>query len=238
MPFFAFGTSSLPLWPSCARPRTSLFRYDPFRDGYGVVEMRSSETIVVFAPHAGARVACLCDRAGNNAAATIGMLRDAVDPEATPSARDYIAAFTHPIPAGTFNRPYTCTLARATRSAEASCSYAAPDVPNGGAIFSRTLRAGDGAIDVFERMTPHDPASTARLKSISAFAFESGDSLVQRGSCFGVYKEVRAHLEGGRICWDPSELGSFDVERTRGAAILTLHFKGDDAHLRLRALSP
>ncbi len=242
VPFFPFGSGRWPLQSECDARPSNLFRFDPLSDGYGAVELSdrsaaakgSALGALIFVPHAGARVACLCDRDGTNFAATIGMLRDAVDPQAVPSARDYIAAFTHPIPAGTFNRPYFCALAHVDEdTAESTCSYEAPDIPLGGADFERTLNINSeyGEVDVSERMTPRDPNSPSHLKSISGFAVVAGDVVQQGTSCFGVYKPGIREL--ARLCWRPDDLATYDVQRTRGAAILTLHFKRNDVEMRL-----
>ena len=99
----------------------------PFRDPDGTT-IANAHLRVVFAPFAGARVAELDDGLWN-AATSIGLLRDATDPQPPPSARDYIAAYTHPIAAGTFNRAYDCTRTDVFTSERVACSYDAPDVP-------------------------------------------------------------------------------------------------------------
>lgn len=156
-----------------------------------------------------------------NAATSIGMLRDAVDPEPPPSARDYIAAYTHPIPAGTFNRGYECGQTAASNTSAQRCLYDAPDIPDGGALFERTIQNGaSGDIVVSEKFTPHDATSTARLKSISGFAFAEGDSIVEPAGANGI-----GILHGKRFAtlrWLPGDVATVDVRQTRGAAIVTL----------------
>lgn len=242
----AFGGGLWPFGPHVA-VRPGVWRYDPFQDGFREVAFVSSvthdgtRTVAMLAPNAGARIDDLAPQMAkasfiiaHNFASTIGLLRDAVDPEPTPSARDYIAAFTHPIPAGTFNRHYVCALAHADeKTAEATCSYDAPDVPAGGAELTRTLAMNTqtGELDVAETMTPRDRASRAHLKSISGFAYHSGDIALTGPSCFGVYDPSSRAL--GRICWNPAELASYEVRKTRGAAILTLHFRVNRVAMRL-----
>ena len=156
-----------------------------------------------------------------NIATSIGLLRDAVDPEPTPSSRDYISAYTHPMPAGTFNRLYDCGHAVLSANTPVHCIYDAPDIPSGGALFERTIRNGaSGDIVVTERFEPHDAASTARLKSISGFAFSDGDAVVNPAGGNGV-----GILHLGRLAmlrWLPGDVASVDVRQTRGAAIVTL----------------
>jgi hypothetical protein len=190
--------------------------------GAGASTPRSSLKIAYDAA-AGVRIRELSAGTGShdNVATSIGLLRDAVDPEPTPSARDYIAAYTHPLPAGTFNRPYDCGSAVLSATLSVHCIYDAPDIPDGGALFERTIRDGaNGDIVVTERFTPHDAASTARLKSISGFAFNEGDTVIdpQGGDGVGI-------LHGNRLAtlrWLPGDVASFDVRQTRGAAIVTL----------------
>ena len=67
------------------------------------------------------------------------------------SSRDYIAAYTHPLPAGTFNRGYACTNAARFLLQRITCSYDAPDLPEGGARFTRTLTLGDDSNRVDRR---------------------------------------------------------------------------------------
>lgn len=243
---FEFGGVAWPL-PECDNQQANILEGDPFQDGSGVIRLGATNAgsalgpLLLLAPDAGARAAVLqrrIDFTTENFASTIGLFRDAVDPEPTPSARDYIAAFTHPIPAGTFNRPYRCTnLHAGPPTASVTCSYDAPDLPEGGARFERTISLSSSSNEyiVDERMTPHDPHSTAHLKSISGFAIGKGNFVEQGVSCFGVYDSLAKGL--ARLCWRPDDLASYDVRQTRGAAILTLHFKRNDVEMRLGVLS-
>jgi amino acid transporter len=256
---FDFGPGSWPI--AKAGPGVAVFHDDPFQDGYGLIVLQNSRVRLAFAPHAGARAALLqgfqlapTGETGSaelpNAAATIGLLRDAVDPRSTPSPRDYIAIFTHPIPAGTFNRSYACSI---DKGSAVACSYTAPDLPDGGAEFSRVLSISpDGnEIRIEERMVPTQPRSAARLVSISGFSVDRGAVLtaLPGASCFGIYHPgiqgfftvtgpSGRHFEKfagwvARLCWRPEDLASYDVRQTRGAAILTLHFKRNHVEMRL-----
>lgn len=244
---FTFGNSEFTAGAVAPTSVEALYA-DVFHDGTKAVEMNNQQMALVLAPDAGARVGALLKSqhhsndsanvalasvAGNNAA-TIGLFRDAVDPEPTPSSRDYIAAATHPIPAGTFNRPYRCSIVQPGRPrAIVSCSYDAPDLPNGGARFERTLSLGDDdrELTVDERMILRDRSSGAHLKSISGFAFYQGD-IVERGpSCAGVFEPNEGRL--WRLCWRPDDLAFYETRTTRGALIVTLHFRRNDVEMRL-----
>jgi hypothetical protein len=202
----------------------------------GTATLANAAIAATFYPAAGARIRTLTGAgSGDDAATSIGLLRDAVDPQPSPSARDYIAAYTHPIDAGTFNRPYACAALPASGTGTSSyrCSYDAPDLPAGGGHFERTLSlaAGSSEIVVDERLIPTDASSGARLVSISGFAYQDGDDLVVspgRGF-FSV-----AH--GGRVAWlrwRPADVAQAIVRRSRGAAIVELRGTGRELHLGL-----
>ncbi len=203
----------------------------PFGDPDGTL-ISNAHLRVVFAPFAGARIAEL----GNgqvNAATGIGVLRDAVDPEPPASSRDYIATYTHPIAAGTFNRPYVCSRNDAFTTARVSCSYDAPDLPPGGALFTRTLTLAGGSDElvVDEQFAPHDARSTARLESISGFSFVTGDAVLRAsgGDALGI-------LHGRQLTslrWRHGDVARLDLRTTRGAELVTLIFARRSVEMRL-----
>jgi hypothetical protein len=187
---------------------------------------------LVFAPFAGARVAELSDGDGN-AATSIGLLRDATDPQPPASSRDYIAAYTHPLPAGTFNRPYACTRSDALTVQRITCSYDAPDLPQGGGAFTRTLSLSGSSSEVIvaEQFQPRDVHSNARLESISGFSFASGDALLQ-----GADRNGLGVLHGRRLTtlrWRAGDVARVDLRTTRGAELVTLIFARRSVELRL-----
>jgi amino acid transporter len=203
----------------------------PFGDPEGTA-IANSHLRVVFAPFAGARIAELGERR-SNAATSIGLLRDATDPQPPVSPRDYIGAYTHPLPAGTFNRMYSCTNQDTTTTTRVSCSYDAPDLPRGGGTFTRTMSliGGSGELVVDEQMHPHDAQSTARLESISGFAFGAHDQLLKStaGEAIGV-------LHGTRLVtlkWRHGDVARTELRQTRGAELVTLIFSRRSAELRL-----
>jgi amino acid transporter len=203
----------------------------PFRDPGGM-SLANAHLRVVFAPFAGARIAELGD--GNrNAATGIGLLRDATDPQPPVSSRDYIGSYTHPIAAGTFNRAYVCNRIDVLTTAHVTCSYDAPDLPSGGALFTRslTLTAGSSELIVGEQLAPHDPRSTACLESISGFALRSGDVALTATD-----RDAIGILHGRSLAmlrWRSSDVTRFEVRRTRGAELVTLVFARRLVELRL-----
>jgi hypothetical protein len=207
----------------------------PFQDPEGT-SIANGRLHVVFAPFAGARIAELSDGQANSAT-SIGLLRDATDPEPPASSRDYIAAYTHPLAAGTFNRPYACSRNDAWTTVRITCSYDAPDLPDGGALFTRTLTLGGGdELTVDEEFTPHVPRSTARLESISGFAFVSGDALLNasNGDALGILHG--RHLTTLR--WRRADVARVNLRTTRGAELVTLIFaaRSVEMHLRVSAV--
>lgn len=202
----------------------------PFRDPDGTT-LANDHLRVVFAPFAGARIAELDDGHGN-AATGIGLLRDAVDPEPPPSSRDYIASYTHPLPAGTFNRAYDCTRLDVFTTAHVTCSYDAPDLPRGGALFKRTLTlSGGGELVVNEEFQPHDPRSMARLESVSGFAFASGDAALTSAD-----RDAIGILHGTVLTvlrCRPGDEAAVSLRQTRAAQIATFVFARKQVELRL-----
>jgi amino acid transporter len=214
-----------------AQPVPAFATPPPFVDSGGI-ELANQHLRVVFAPFAGARIAEFVS-AGAAAATSIGLLRDAVDPEPTPSSRDYIASYTHPLPAGTFNRPYQCDRLDVLTTQRVSCSYDAPDLPSGGALFTRTLTlTGNGSeLVVGEEFAPHDARSTARLVDVSGFAFLPGDLLLSSrdGTALGILH----HDSLTTLRWRPGDVARVVLRRTRGAEIVTLVFDRRAVQLRL-----
>ncbi|MBV9717787.1 MAG: amino acid permease [Candidatus Eremiobacteraeota bacterium] len=213
------------------RPAVVLAGAPPFDDPDGTV-IANSHLRIVFAPFAGARIAEFSEGSGN-AATSIGLLRDATDPPPPVSARDFIAAYTHPLTAGTFNRAYECSRLDALTAQQTICSYDAPDLPVGGGVFKRTLtlRGGSGELIVAEEFAPHDLRSTARLESISGFAFAPGDRLLisSTRSALGILHGERLML----LQWRAGDVARFDVRPTRGAQLVTLIFARRSIQLRL-----
>lgn len=193
----------------------------PFVDD-AAVTLQGARLRVAFGPAAGARVAELRTADSGNVATSIGLLRDAVDPAPPVSARDYIAAYTHPLPAGTFNRTYVCSTPAAASVPNVACAYDAPDLPAGGGRFERTLTFApdDGALVVSERLMPVDPKSPAKLESISGFAFEPGDRIVAPAGA--LYVGILHDRRLSALRWRAGDVDRVDLRATRGALLVTL----------------
>lgn len=203
----------------------------PFRDSDGTT-IAGAHLRVVFAPFAGARIAEFGDIT-DNAASGIGLLRDAVDPAPPPSRRDYIAANTHPLPAGTFNRAYSCSRSDVLTTIHVSCSYDAPDLPSGGAVFQRalTLSGATHVLVVDEQFQPHDPHTTARLESISGFSFAPHDRILVASN-----RDACGILHGDRLVllrWRQADGARLVLRTTRGAVLATLIFTARSIEMQL-----
>jgi amino acid transporter len=207
---------------STATPEFSAATPSPFRAG-GASVLTSTRVQIGFGPRAGARIWELRTPGFANASTSIGLLRDAVDPQAPVSARDYIAAYTHPLPAGTFNRTYYCnTPTAAGATTTVTCTYDAPDLPAGGGRFSRTLTLGhnDDAVVIEERFQAVDQTSTAKLESVSGFAFDAGDVLIAPDGANFV-----GILHGHQLAalqWAAGDVERVTLKQTRGAELVTL----------------
>lgn len=116
-------------------------RVDVFRDGTPTYVLQNHFVRVVISADAGARSFIFEDLATHrNAFTSIGALRDDTAAPASPSPRDYIAAYTHPLEAGTFNRAYDCTvLSPPPHEVQVRCSYAAPDLGPAPLHFEKTF---------------------------------------------------------------------------------------------------
>ena len=136
------------------------------------------------------------------------------------SPRDYIAAYTHPLPAGTFNRSYVCdSLAR---QATYYCEYDSPDLPAGGGRFLKQFSIAQGKVTVRETLAPRDKTSTAQLVSVSGFARADSDTVLRSksGDAVGIFHRDRV----ATMRWAHEDVASVDVRQSRGAELVTLTF--------------
>ncbi|HEV7180312.1 MAG TPA: beta-galactosidase, partial [Candidatus Baltobacteraceae bacterium] len=100
MPISARATSYVPPWHAVGAHSAIVYPLDVYRDGEGSFVLDNGAVRAVVVPNAGARAFVLEAPGSNrNAFTSIGALRDDVASPASPSPRDYIAAYTHPIEA-------------------------------------------------------------------------------------------------------------------------------------------
>jgi hypothetical protein len=186
LPFVA----PLPIaWLPVPHGQAIAYELDVYRDGSPTYVLDNGLVRAVVSANAGARSFFFEDeRTQINGFTTIGAFRDDVQSPATPSPRDYIAAYTHPFPAGTFNRPYRCTTGSIGSSVTVDCTYTAPD-----------LAAMPVTFDKRYRLDPRSPVltvamhSNASAVSISALA---PDRIVREPYAAGETKVIRLTPQG------------------------------------------
>jgi hypothetical protein len=141
-------------WRTVAPGGAVAYELDAFHDEMPTYILDNGRVRVIVSANAGARAFVYENESTReNYFTTIGALRDDVASPPTPSPRDYIASYTHPLAAGTFNRPYRCTVMSSGRRAALTCSYTAPDLAAQPVHFEKTLvllpRAD--SFDVYQR---------------------------------------------------------------------------------------
>jgi hypothetical protein len=87
-------------------------RIDVFGDGGGTIVLQNSRLTAIVSPEGGGRLVALGDGDGTHGNATdaTGALCDDLLPAQAPTARDYIAAYTHGYPNGTAERRYDAAI--------------------------------------------------------------------------------------------------------------------------------
>ncbi|HEY5258698.1 MAG TPA: hypothetical protein VIJ12_10030, partial [Candidatus Baltobacteraceae bacterium] len=143
---------------------------DFFADGDLAFVLTNRYVRVIVSPGAGARSFVFEDLATRaNAFTSIGALRDDVASPLPPSARDYIAAYTHPMPAGTFNRRYACAILERSPVARVRCTYDAPDLAASPVHFEKTFTlSADTRTLAVEMRASSDAASISAVASGAA----------------------------------------------------------------------
>ena len=112
-----------------AAGQTRAYADDVYRDGSHTFVLDNGLVRVVVSADSGGRAFIFEDlKTNRNLFTTIGGLRDDVASPPPASDRDYIARYTHPLPAGTFNRSYRCAAGKDGESATVLCTYDAPDL--------------------------------------------------------------------------------------------------------------
>ena len=127
-----------------AAPDATVRKVDVFEDGGDTYVLQNARVRAVLVAGGGGRLVSFGPLAGPaNLTDATGALRDDVRAPLPPSARDYIARYTHDYPAGTFNRPYRAEIVAAGGARAAlKLSYAMPDAPPAGARFEKTVSLG------------------------------------------------------------------------------------------------
>jgi amino acid transporter len=219
---------------------------DVFGDGAPLQFIQNDNIRIGISPAAGARVFDLqrvpttIDGDGgpdliSSPVSSIGLLRDDVLYPPSSSKRDYIAAYTHDFPAGTFNRTYRCQRPNDATFTAIVCTYEAPDLPVGGARFVRTIALASGAslADVTDDMWLNRRDDAQRLVSVSGFARNDKDVVLgdPAAGSFGVFDPRSQHTTV--VVWGPADVDAATVTQKPGAAILRIVFAHATGHLRM-----
>ncbi|MBV9402191.1 MAG: beta-galactosidase [Candidatus Eremiobacteraeota bacterium] len=205
------------------RPTVRAYFADVMQDGEPWIVLQNGAATLGISPMAGAR-AFVFQSGHDNAFTTTGGLRDDVDPSPPPSPRDYIAAYTHQFPPGTFNRSYDCQI---NGAGAAACAYSAPDLE---ARFQReiTMQPEAPAFTLRLRMTstrtdrrgvllnafavPRADRAGAQLLAPAPTRYTIGTSIAVQGNAFGVFDTALRRI--ATACWPPQQpLGASVVQK-------------------------
>jgi hypothetical protein len=184
-------------WRAVSHGTATAYELDVYHDGSPTYVLDNGRVRIVISADAGARAFLFEDlHTQRNAFTSIGALRDDVATPLPPSPRDYIAAYTHPFPAGTFNRSYACAIEHAGASALLRCRYQAPDLAATPVRFEKTVVLGPNATAFTVRLR-----ATADAVSYSTFArpdlrAKTPYTLVRTAYPAGATEVVRFTLQG------------------------------------------
>jgi hypothetical protein len=146
--------------------RALAYELDVYRDGSPTYVLDNGRVRVIVSANAGARAFVFENLSTHrNLFTSIGALRDDVARRTPPSVRDYIAPYTHPMRAGTFNRHYSCSVGSSGKRAELRCTYTAPDLATTPVRFDKTFIIDPNGNSLYVRVK-----ATAPAVSISALA--------------------------------------------------------------------
>jgi hypothetical protein len=188
----------------------------------------SRTTTLAISPAAGARSFAFF-RALNavDVFSTVGGLRDDVTLPYGISARDYIGKYTHPIPAGMFNRTYAVKiLGAAGNAATAEFSYDAPDVPPRGARFDRIVSV-DTTLDAFNvdsRVSFHASAAY-RQQHVMRSSFAMPAVVITTPNAYGFWNG--RHHQLTMVAWKTHDVTAHANEPHAGNDIVSLTFAGN-----------
>jgi hypothetical protein len=199
----------------------AVYRADVYRDGYPAVVFQTSLARLIVSPCAGARALVFEDRATHeNLFTTVGGFRDAWTPELPPTSRDYIAKYTHPIAAGTFNRCYAVTVNAAQR--KATFTYEAPDAPPNGASYRKSIAVQsnwDFRITTAARFTA---VAAEQAQQLTSFAVSAKDTVIALPNAYGFYQPARRRVV--MVAWPAGDVAAQRLERHPADALLTLTY--------------
>jgi hypothetical protein len=220
-----------------AVPHSNVYRADVYHDGYPAVIFENNNVRLVVSPCAGARAFVFEDKTSTqNVFTTIGGLRDAWSQTLAPSARDYIAKYTHPIATGTFNRCYSVRVPPHSRG-KAVFSYSAPDAPPHGATFVKSIQIDDAGATFTVRIDARFPlSSTQRAQQLTSFALDASTRILRTSNGFGLYTP-RMHRVA-LVAWTGRDVIASSLDRHDRDGLLTLTYASGAIRSTRYGLSP
>ncbi len=204
---------------STLRSRNGVYSLDVYQDGYPAVIFENAGLRLIVSPCAGARSFVFEDkRTGENLFTTVGGLRDAWTPQLPPSPRDYIAAYTHPIAAGTFNRCYATRI----RAAGADFAYTAPDAPPHGASYHKHIALSASGSFFVTTLASFNGAGKERAQQLTSFALGPDARIYESINGLAIYEPSRERAT--LAAWAPAGVQAHSLARHAQDALLTLTF--------------
>lgn len=194
---------------------------DPYQDGYPPVILENSWLRLIVSPCAGARAFVLEDKqTRENLFTTVGGFRDAWSPQLPPSARDYIAAYTHPIQTGTFNR---CYAVRNRSGTAARFTYFAPDAPPRGAIFEKSVSVARAAPVIDLKFQVRFRSESGELaQHVTSFAATPRTKIDELDNAYGLYEPEKKLIV--MVAWPAADVKAHALALHATDALLTLTF--------------
>jgi hypothetical protein len=191
-----------------------------YGDGYPAVVFENTAMRLIVSPCAGARAFVFEDLASReNLFTTVGGLRDGWLNQSSPSPRDYIAKYTHPIATGTFNRCYAVALNPAKGSA--TFSYAAPDAPPNGGSFRKTIAFDGNGASFSVTLDAIFPRSTTQCaQQLTSFALNRDTKILRSSNSVGFFDQRKKRLL--LVDWSAYEIRRASLDVHPGDALLTL----------------
>ena len=222
---------------AAASGRATASRVDVFGDGAGTIVLLNSQLRAIISPDGGGRLIELNEgnAAGCNATDATGALRDDLFPSRPPSARDYIAAYTHAYPSGTAQRRYDATIVQTGSRAVVRLHYV--DVTARPVTYERilTLEADSPRLIVDERITVNGGAWSPLLRGVQRsslpglLATRDADaelllpSDAGRSAAAASFVRCAAGAHVTVVAWRPGEVVSATWTRYRSTGTLSLH---------------
>jgi hypothetical protein len=212
------------------------YESDILRDGYPALILQNDLVRIAVDPAAGGRSFLFEDRATHTSVFNMtGALRDDVARQMTISKRDYIAAYTHSFPAGSFNRPYTGVILESGTRAVVRVSGEMPDALPHGVRFEKTLTLNPGAreFSMTERVTfpgddPEHPQHGVSAASLTPGGGAPGDwTTMTAHTGFGVWDPKSGGL--ATVTWSPEQLEGEELKPYRMSIVLFMRYAPNTA---------